>query len=1034
MLMNGCSVFFRACFSVGLRYWLILCGAVLLPLNAVYAQTNPHFSVTVNTGPVAPNSATVFPGEPTSLRITLSNNSTVSSIVNTAFSKPLPFTPESGLRVNGTASISGDGCLGGALNATPGSELLSLSGLTVPARIDGEPNSGECYVDIPVVAWSKNGTSTSHSYALAAGDVSSDGGANATGGPQAITINSVSRPRWSKSFTPNSNAVLGGDAITMRIRVENPDANVSLTNFSFVDVFPSVGADGALIEPTGTAATGTCMDAPVNAQVTFTTGDASEVAVSGGTLEPGASCTLDVEVRARHTNKKASLTARNSIDNDSFSSDEGLQPGANATAQFTVLSPITVNKRFAHSPVASGVTSRFTIVLRNRGNTDLPVAEFADNPIAHAPNQEHMEVTAVDNSCGGDQSIVSNSQGFEVSGFDIPANDSCTLTVSFVAQTPEPDKPTAYTNAIPENAVEIAGEPGIVSPSASATVIVADRLRVLKSSSPSHVAPGNPVRYQVTLQNYSDTAANNVVVADNLQNGATLLSSGSFAPTLTNDCGTLGLNGRVEGDAELLFSVPTLPARTGVNNPGACTITFWAMIDPDSDGNTHNYIGHCGVRIDNSESQCNGVSSNTTTTRHQAVIGLRKTFDGQPQRVLTEGTVSRLRIEVSNYSDNPLTTVAIADTFPTAGDFSLLRVASPANAGSSCGGSLTATAGDTSVALNNGVVSARNLLNNTPGRCSIEVDVVGPAGVYDNIAHVSAVQSNADGSITAVNTQATAKLTYNDALAASKSFSPTSVAPGGQAIARITLSNLDSNRPITGVTVEDNLPAGMFIAPEANAYTTCHGNTAITALPGGTSVLLQGASLAPNASCELLFSVAVEGSDSWTNTLAPGQITADGGLLNRTPISATLHYEAAQVPVISKTINPGTIAPGQSARLTINITNSDQSVSNLRLTDYFTEDGLAENPATGMLIAPSPKAATNCPGGIVNAVAGGTHVSLAGAMLEENASCEFSVNITSTRAGTITNLIPEDAIVSNEGATNSTTMAQSTLSTLTVWV
>src|SRR5690554_1916549 len=157
------------------------------------------------------------------------------------------------------------------------------------------------------------------------------------------------------------------------------------------------------------------------------------------------------------------------------------------------------------------------------------------------------------------------------------------------------------------------------------------------------------------------------------------------------------------------------------------------------------------------------------------------------------------------------------------------------------------------------------------------------------------------------------------------------VFPGEPTSLRITLSNLDSNRPITGVTVEDNLPAGMFIAPEANAYTTCHGNTAITALPGGTSVLLQGASLAPNASCELLFSVAVEGSDSWTNTLAPGQITADGGLLNRTPISATLHYEAAQVPVISKTINPGTIAPGQSARLTINITNSDQSVSNLRL-------------------------------------------------------------------------------------------------------
>src|SRR5690606_33090534 len=155
----------------------------------------------------------------------------------------------------------------------------------------------------------------------------------------------------------------------------------------------------------------------------------------------------------------------------------------------------------------------------------------------------------------------------------------------------------------------------------------------------------------------------------------------------------------------------------------------------------------------------------------QAVISLAKTFDGQTNRELSEGEISRMRILVSNYSDNPLSTVAISDTLPTAGAFAQLRVASPANAGSSCGGTVTAVAGSTSVALNGGSVAARNSGTNVPGTCFIEVDVVGPAGVYNNTADVSAVQTNADGSTLNVNASASATLIYNDALAASKSFS-----------------------------------------------------------------------------------------------------------------------------------------------------------------------------------------------------------------------------------------------------------------------
>ncbi|WP_049721350.1 DUF7933 domain-containing protein [Gilvimarinus polysaccharolyticus] len=1015
--------------KLGAKSSTILAFLLLALFSGAHAAPNNDFSVQVNTGSGDPD--TVYPGQATSLRITLANDSDSIDLTNVNLNQALPTTATGGLRVIGAATISGTGCTGGTLTTTAGMADIQLSGLTVPHQDLGDPSLGTCYLDIPVAAWSSNGASTSHSYTLAAGAVSSDQGENFSGGPQAITVRAVTRPTWSKGFpSGNGTAILGGATETLRITVNNNDANVPLTNFGFVDVFPTSGADGAVIEPTGTPATGTCVGGAVNAVVGLTPGSAAQVAVSGGTLAPNSSCTIEVEIAARHTNGDYDIGTQNSINNASFTSDEGLQPSNNANRNITVRSPLAVSKGFAATPVASGVPSTFTVTLANNGNAPLTVVGFADDPISAAPYEDRLTATGVTNSCpGGIESIISGGQGFEASGFDIPANGSCTLTVDYTGLTPASDLPTTYTNNIPEGAVDV-GVPGIISQQRSATVIVADRLRVLKSQSPTNVAPGNPVRYQVTVQNFSDTDATNVTVADQLQNGATLLTNGGFAPTLSAGCGVLDLNGRVEGDNDLLFSIPTLPQRTDASTPGVCTITFWAMIDPNSTIDTSNQIAACAVQINGNAADCNGSASQQVNANHQAVISLEKTFDGEENRALSEGTVSRMRIEVSNYSDNPLSTVAIGDTFPTGGSaFQQLRVASPANPGNTCGGTVTAIPGDTSVSLNGGAVSARNSSSNAPGRCYIEVNVVGPAGVYPNTATVSAIQANADGTFLPVNTNDTATLTYNDALNTTKSFSPASVGPGGESTARIRLSNLDANRPITGIRVEDSLPANMVIATPANAYTTCNGSTVVTAIEGGSTVLLEGASLAPSATCDLLFNVAVTGTADWTNTLEPGDVTADGGLLNRTDVSATLTYVAPSVPVISKSIVPGNIAPGESAQLTITITNSTQELSNLRLADYFTDDGLVSGVANGMTIASSAQVSTSCPGGVVSAVPGGDQVLLSGANLAANAVCTVSVNVSSSQVGTITNTIPMNSIETNEGATNSTTLAQSTLST-----
>jgi uncharacterized repeat protein (TIGR01451 family) len=1007
------SIWRKLCENLVIASWCFSLG------NAALAQVAVDFDVTVNLGATPPNSGTVLPGEATSMRITLKNNSTTVPLTGVTFSKALPSAigNTSGLLVNGTGVITGSpSCLTGTLTTNPQMAGISLSGLTIPV-------SGECYLDIPIVAFSTNGVSTSLSYELAAGAVASDQGSNASGGPQAYTIQAASRPTWSKSFIGNDLHVIGGTTRTLRITVNNNDSRVPLTGIAFTDVFPAAGTGGAIIEPTGAPATGTC-----SGSVVLTSGSAAQVAVSNVDLGTSSSCTIDIETRARHSNAVYTQTSTNTIPATGFTSDQGLRPAGNATSQVRSRSPLAVNKVFNPSIVTSGQPNIFTITLTNNGDVALPVTNFTDDPISRAPHVGQLSIansTDISNNCGGTATRVSGGAGFSVGNFTIPIGGNCQIEVTYTGTTPGSDTPTTYTNQIAEGDVQTSVG-GIVSQARSATVLVSDRLRVLKSASPTNAAPGDPVRYTVTIENYSANAISAVDVVDVLQNNSSLLLAGSFSPTLTPACGTLGLNGAVEGDTSVTFTIPTLPARsiTNPNMPGTCVIGFSAMLDPEGTTDTTNTIAAGAVCFGGT---CNSVASGTTTTNNLQTLTLNKTFDGANSVIKSEGTPTRLRLVLTNESISALSNLTISDTLPTAGPFQQLRVATPANITNTCGGTVVATQGSTSVALNSGTVPAS--ISGTAGTCRLELDVVGPAGVYPNTANTAAVHTNGDGSTTTVSDDDDATLTYTDALNVSKFFTPGSTGNNGGSTATIRLTNLDTSRPITGARITDNLPVGMLVATPDNAYTTCGGNNTVTAVPGSGVVTLAGATIAPGSVCDLRFDVTVTGTSDWVNTIPPGGITADNGLNNRSAVTGTLAFEAAAEPLISKSISPGTIVPGEAGLLTISITNGAQNLTNLEVTDYFTADGTPGAAANGMRIAPAPGATTDCADGVVTASPNGNAVSLSGATLPSGAACQVQVMVTSTTVGTITNTIPMNSIVTDQGATNSSTFAQSTLAT-----
>lgn len=1015
----------------------LVCFCLLFALPAAADLTT---SVTIDTN--GGNLATVYPGQQTALKITLSNSNDSSSVTAVAFNSVLPAGYPNGLKISATATYE---CADpstvpvtvnagvGTLTATLNDQTISLSGGVIPARDNSI--DGICTIIIPVVAGTSSGGSATYTYQIADQAVSGsdDTGTVRNSGQvsQAVNILGLNKPAITKNFNA-STLRLGDNATPLTITLSNNNP-VAIENFSITDTFPTITTYGATVQVAATpAATATCTSGanPVFAPL------AGDVSVSAtGTIPANGSCTLRVDTEAR-TSGAAYDTGNktNRIDKDTdFSNDLGIAAESDATDNIRVLSPLTVSKSFANSAISSGHPSSFTITLNNAANGPLTISSFTDSPIDGVAGTSYglvAKLTGSSNSCGGILSLVDSGDGITLTGGTIPANSNCSITVAFDATNQTTQVPVSYTNVIAQGAVGISSPSGIVSQTRSASILVADELRVLKSARPSIAAPGNPVEYIVTVQNFSNNSITAVRINDTLPAGFAyltgIINGNDFNPTLSGTgCAGLGeLSTLGTGSAQ--FTLANLPARNSINSPSACDISFWAMVDPNAGDNvsTVNTIAAGDVCYSSSPEICNGASASSTSgTRTEAsVLTASKQFNGTTNTVtLSEGTIATLTVTLSNLSANPLSSVSLADTFPTDGT-GQLQVASPANASTTCGGTVTAIPGTSSLALNGGAVPARDANGTGPsGTCVVSVDVIGPAGTYNNTATVAATQTYADNSTGLVNdyTSNNARIVYLSALSAQKSFIPAAVATGGRSRVTVRLDNSGAVA-LTDVTVTDPLPTGMVLAVPVNASTSCAGSPAFTsATPGANVITLEGASIAGLGSCDMIFDVVATGTSDWTNTIPTGNITANGGVRNVNPVSAVLTYQPATPVSVAKTTNPSTLTfPGETSQLTISFTNGNTAVTNMTVADYFTLDGTLGTTSNGMVVAPTTNASTTCPGGLITAAPGADSVAISGVSLNATESCELTVNVTSNTVGGIVNYIPIGALTSDQGISN----------------
>ncbi len=116
---------------------------------------------------------------------------------------------------------------------------------------------------------------------------------------------------------------------------------------------------------------------------------------------------------------------------------------------------------------------------------------------------------------------------------------------------------------------------------------------------------------------------------------------------------------------------------------------------------------------------------------------------------------------------------------------------------------------------------------------------------------------------------------------ASKNFTPATVGYNEISTVSITLENPSTGVNLTNLSLSDDLPFGMIIAPTPNTSSSCGGT--ISAIPGDDSFSVSGLNLDVGDSCTFTFDVLGNELGSHDNIITSDNITNDQGV----PLSAT---------------------------------------------------------------------------------------------------------------------------------------------------
>jgi hypothetical protein len=804
-------------------------------------------------------------------------------------------------------------------------------------------------------------------YSLAVGDFNLDGKldiATANNDSSNISVllsncTAISGPAFTKTFTPSTIALNGTTALSLTIT--NNSGSSSLTGVSFSDSLPvglAVSTPSGLMNTCGGTATATA--------------GSGTVALSGGSIVAGSSCTIAVNVTGTTAGAKKNHATL-------MTNELGSASASTGTVILNVFAPPTISTNFSTTPIVVGQTSTLNITIANpAGNPGALTGLSFTDPLPSgisAPNSSSSV-------CSGTVAISSNV--ITLTGGSLAANASCVIPITVTGAAASV---AAYTNTInsissgnggtnntpttanisvnkaattaaiifdtPDPSVmgqsyTVSPTVNVTAPGAAAPTVPTGTITVTDGSQSCSIslpaAPPLTCSLNSTMlglknltatyngdSNFSASPAStsvphsviNVPTISKAFGAARIQLNGSTSMTITlnNPAGNVALSGVAFSDS--------LPAGLVVSTPNGLSNTCGGIVTASAGAGTVGLSigtlaagGSCAITV-NVTGTTAGVKNNTTGPISWIVNGVGASSNTATLTVVPPPTISKAfgaaKIALNGTTNltftlnNPSETVdqsgvAFTDALPAG-----LVVATPNGLTNTCAGSVTATAGSGAINLSGGSIAAG-------GTCTIGVNVTGTTGGVKNNT-TDAISSTNGGTGATSNT---ATVTVVQPVTISKAFGASKILLNGTTSLAFTLNNPSAIVTQNGVTFTDNMPAGLVVATPNDLTNTCGGT--VTAAAASGTVSLSGGMIAAGGSCTISVSVKAISSGTKVNTTNAVTSTEGGaGSTATATLSVNQPPTISAVPVTQKQGSPSTnstianVNDGEDAKNTLSV-------------------------------------------------------------------------------------------------------------------
>jgi uncharacterized repeat protein (TIGR01451 family) len=185
-----------------------------------------------------------------------------------------------------------------------------------------------------------------------------------------------------------------------------------------------------------------------------------------------------------------------------------------------------------------------------------------------------------------------------------------------------------------------------------------------------------------------------------------------------------------------------------------------------------------------------------------------------------------------------------------------------------------------------------------------------------------------------------------------KSFNPSTIPLNGTTTLSLTVSNPNPTTTLTGVTVTDTLPEGLFLPDSPFQLGVCGGVLEVTA----NSIAFKNIRLQPVGVPGNLcgYFPDVQGTTIGTKVNTTSAVTSNEGGTG-SAATATLVVQGPQPPTLTKAFSPPTVRVGDTTRLTFTLTNPNPTLLLSRVT-------FADPFPGGLSVAANPAVTSNCGG------------------------------------------------------------------------